>query len=103
MTDKDLDLLFEQSAQREQTAELITAGVMRTVRRDMRRKQLRKWARLIGVSFGLPVMVVAYILLLKQGLPLLPEHYLWVVFIVPVATLLAIAGKFLHDFSVSDL
>ena len=103
MNDKELDILFEQSAQREQAAERMTAQVMRTVRRDLRLKLLRKWARLIGVSFGLPAMVVAYLLLLKQGLPLLPEHYLWVVFIVPVATLLALSGKFLHDFSASDL
>ena len=103
MTDKDLDMLFEQSARRGQIVEQINAEVMKTVRRDMRLKVLRKWARLLGISFGLPAAVSAYILLLKQGLPLLPEHYLWVTFIVPVATLFALIGKFLHDFSVSDL
>ena len=99
----DLDLLFEQSAKRQQPIAQINANVMRTVRRDMRLKLVRKWAKIIGLSFGLPLMVIAYLWLLKQGIPFLPEENMWIAFIVPVLTLLGLSGKLLHDFSVTDL
>ena len=44
MTDKELDLLFAESAKRQPEVEQINRQVMRTVRRDMRLKTLRKWA-----------------------------------------------------------
>ena len=103
ITDKELDLLFQQSAQHHKAVEQINRHVMRTVRRDMRLKTLRKWAKLLGLCFGLPLMVIAYLWLLKQGIPFLPEENMWIAFIVPVLTLLGLSGKLLHDFSVTDL
>ena len=38
ITDQELDLLFEQSAQQHKAVEQINRQVMRTVRRDMRLK-----------------------------------------------------------------
>jgi len=103
ITDNELDLLLQQSAQHHKAVEQINRHVMRTVRRDMRLKTLRKWAKLLGLCFGLPLMVIAYLWLLKQGIPFLPEENMWIAFIVPVLTLLGLSGKFLHDFSVTDL
>ena len=103
MNDQELDILFAQSAQNQKVVEQINRQVMQTVRRDMRRKAVRKWARLLSVCFGMPLMVLAYLWLLKTGVPFLPEHYLWLTFIVPVATLLTLCGKFLYDFSPVDL
>lgn len=103
ITDNELDLLLQQSVQHHKAMEHINRQVMRTVRRDMRLKTLRKWAKLLGLCFGLPLMVIAYLWLLKQGIPFLPEENMWMTFIVPVLTLLGLSGKFLHDFSVTDL
>ncbi|MBR1809271.1 MAG: hypothetical protein IJ776_07785 [Paludibacteraceae bacterium] len=103
MTDKELYLLFEQSARNRQRVGQINRQVMRTVRRDMRLKALRKWAKLLAFCFGLPLMVIAYLWLLKEGVPFLPKENMWIAFIVPVLTLLGLCGKFLHDFSVEDL
>ena len=60
MNDKELDILFEQSAQRQKAVEQINRQVMQTVRRDMRRKALRKWVRLLGLCFGAPMLIVLY-------------------------------------------
>ena len=49
MTDKDLDLLFAESAKRQSDVAQINATVMRTVRRDLRLKKLHKWAKLLGI------------------------------------------------------
>ena len=61
MTDQQLDILFTESAKRQQSVNQINATVMRTVRRDLRVKTIRKWARLIGGCFGIPMALVYYI------------------------------------------
>ena len=61
MTDQELDSLFTESAKRQQSVNQINATVMRTVRRDLRLKTIRKWARLIGICFGIPLALVYYI------------------------------------------
>ncbi len=99
MTDIELDKLFEQSAQNRQTIEHINRAVMRTVRRDMRRKALRKWAKLLGLCFGLPVAVVVYIYALFLFMPDLPEKWQIVSMGIPVATIIALAAQKLHYFS----
>ena len=60
MTDQELDSLFSESAKRQQPIAQINANVMRTVRRDLRIKTIRKWARLVGDCFGVPLALVLY-------------------------------------------
>lgn len=103
MNDKELDSLFAERAKKEQAVEQINRQVMRTVRRDMRWKTIRKWVKLLALCSGLPLMVIAYLWLLTHGIPFLPQENMWIAFIVPVLTLLGLSGKFLHDFSVTDL
>ena len=96
MTDKDLDLLFAESAKRQPDVEQINRQVMRTVRRDLRLKTLRKWAKLLGLCFGLPVAVVVYIYALFV---FMPEQLQAVCIAIPVATVLGLAAQRLHYFS----
>jgi len=60
MTDQELDSLFTESAKRQQSVEQINASVMRSVRRDLHLQLVRKWARLIGGCFGVPLALVLY-------------------------------------------
>ena len=99
ITDQELDLLFEQSAQQHKAVEQINRQVMRTVRRDMRLKALRKWAKLSGLCFGLPVAVVLYIYALFVFMPEMPEQLQIVCMAIPVATVLALAAQRLYYFS----
>ena len=99
MTDKELDLLFAESAKRQSEVEQINRQVMRTVRRDMRLKTLRKWAKLLGLCFGLPLAVVVYIYALFVFMPEMPEQLQTVCMAIPVATILALAAQRLHYFS----
>ena len=68
ITDKELDLLFQQSAQHHKAVEQINRHVMRTVRKDMRLKTLRKWAKLLGLCFGVPLALVVYIFVLNEAI-----------------------------------
>ena len=99
ITDQELDLLFEQSAQQHKAVEQINRQVMRSVRREMRLKTLRKWAKLSGLCFGLPIAVVVYIYALFVFMPEMPEQLQTVCIAIPVATVLALAAQRLHYFS----
>ena len=99
MTDKELDLIFAESDKRQPEVEQINRQVMRTVRRDMRLKTLRKWAKLLGLCFGLPLAVVVYIYALFVFMPEMPEQLQTVCMAIPVATILALAAQRLHYFS----
>lgn len=99
ITDQELDMLFEQSAKQHKAVEQINRQVIRTVRRDMRLKTLRKWAKLLGLYFGLPVAVVLYIYALFVFMPEMPEQLQIVCMAIPVATVLALAAQRLYYFS----
>ena len=99
MTDKDLDLLFAESAKRQPEIAQINATVMRTVHRDLRLKTLRKWAKLLGICFGLPVAVVVYIYALFVFMPEMPEPLRVLSIALPIATILILAAQRLHYFS----
>lgn len=99
MTDKDLDLLFEESAKRQQPIADINATVIRTVRRDSRLMTLRKWAKLLGLCFGMPVAIVVYAYALFVFMPEMPEQLQTVCMAIPVATVLALAAQRLYYFS----
>lgn len=99
ITDQELDMLFEQSAQQHKAVEQINRQVMRTVRRDMRLKTLRKWAKLLGLCFGLPLAVVVYIYALFVFMPEMQEQLQAVYIAIPIATILGLAMQRLYYFS----
>ena len=99
ITDYELDTLFQQSAQQHKAVEQINRQVMRTVRRDMRLKTLRKWAKLLALCFGLPVAVVVYIYALFVFMPEMPEQLQIVYIAIPIATILGLAAQRLYYFS----
>lgn len=99
ITDYELDTLFQQSAQQHKAVEQINRQVMRTVRRDMRLKTLRKWAKLLALCFGLPVAVVVYIYALFVFMPEIPEQLQAVYIAIPIATILGLAVQRLRYFS----
>ena len=99
MTDKDLNLLFAESAKRQPDVAQINATVMRTVRRDLRLKKLRKWAKLLGICFGLPVAVVLYIYALFVFMPEMPEQLRVLSIALPIATILILATQKIRYFS----
>ena len=68
MTDQELDILFAESAQRQQSVDQINAAVMRSVRRDLRLNSIRKWAKIIGLCFGIPLALVIYVFVLNEAI-----------------------------------
>lgn len=103
MNDQELDILFAQSAQQQKAVDAISASVMKTVRRDLRLKIMQKWAKIIGLSFGLPLL---FVLLVYGLMTYLPDHSMPVyitTLALPILTLVLFFGKGLRDFSLSEL
>ena len=103
MTDKELDILFAESAQQQKAVEQINRQVMKTVRKDMRRKSVIKWGKLLALCFGLPLLVVLFAYALFTYLPDMQLPLRIVTFALPLGTIILWTGKELHDFSLSDL
>ena len=103
ITDQELDMLFQQSAQHHKALEQINRHVMRTVRRDIRMKVVRKWAKLLGICFGFPLMVVLYIYILCTYMPEIETPLRIMTIVLPLGTLAVFFGKGLHDFSVFEM
>lgn len=103
INDNELDILFEQSAQRQKAVEEINRQVMQTVRRDMRLKVVKKWMCLLTISFGLPVLLVLYIYMLYTYMPDIPQWIMYICYAMPLGTLAAFLGKTLHDFSPTNM
>ena len=103
MNDKELDILFDQSAQRQKAIEQINAQVMKTVRRDMRIRWARRWIRLVAICFGLPMLLVLYIFALHTYMPDMPLWQTIVCYALPVGTVAVFFGKTLHDYSPSNM
>lgn len=103
MNNQELDILFAQSAQRQQAVEQINRQVMQTVRRDMRLKWIRKWAKLLGLCFVTPMLIVLYIYVLYTIMPAMEMPLRIVTLVLPLLTLTGIYGKQIHDFSSADM
>lgn len=103
MTDKELDILFAESAQQQKAVEQINHQVMKTVRKDMRRKSVIKWGKLLALCFGLPLLVVLFAYALFTYLPDMQLPLRIVTFALPLGTIILWTGKELHDFSLSDM
>lgn len=103
ITDNELDLLFVESAQRQRAVKNINTSVMRMVRRDLRRKRLRKLAKLLGISFGLPLAVVVYVYALFVFMPQLQEQLRIACFVLPIASIAILLARKMRSFSVTDM
>ena len=102
ITDNELDLLLKESADRKQLLAQVNTEVMRTVRRDMRRKQLLRWGRLLAFCFGLPLLAVLYVFVLRTYVPAMPPALTIAYYVLPLSTLLYYVTKKSHRLS-SDL
>ena len=100
MTDQELDTLFAQRAQRQETVEFINRQVMKTVRRDMRLKTIRKWAKLLSLCFVVPMLIMLYVFVLYTFIPDMEMPLRVITFVLPLLTLVGLYGKQIREFSI---
>ena len=98
--DIDLDILLSESAKRQQPVADINAAVMRTVRRDLRRKAFRKWARLVIGCLGVPMALVLYGFVLNEAISgsSMQSPLRIVCLALPLVTIIALLATRLRNF-----
>lgn len=100
ITDQQLDDLICESFERQSIADEISVAVMKDLRRQTRRRQLRKWGRAAAFAFGLPLVLLLFGWLLwsfasQQG----HSSLIYLCLVFPVAAMLYATWKAIENFS----
>lgn len=100
ITDQQLDDLISQSFERQQIAADISSAVMKDLRRQTRRRQLRQWGRAAAFSFGLPLVFLLFgwlfwLFVNQQG----QSSIVYICLVFPAAAMLYVAWHAIRNFS----
>ena len=102
INDNQLEQLLQQYANEQEAnnkaIEQATQHVMTTVRHEVRKAKIKKWAQILTYSFGIPVAIVLYAFCLITYIPEIPL-YTPVFIAIPVIVLAIIGGTKLRDFT----
>ena len=79
--------------------EQATQHVMSTIKHEVRKAKIKKWAQILTYSFGIPVAIVLYAFCLITYIPEIPNLYTPVFIAIPVIVLAIIGGTKLRDFT----
>ena len=78
MNDNQLEQLLQQYANEQEAnnkaIEQATQHVMTTVRHEVRKAKIKKWAQILTYSFGIPVAIVLYAFCLITYIPEIPIY-----------------------------
>ena len=103
INDNQLEQLLQQYANEQEAnnkaIERATQHVMTTVKHEVRKAKLKKWAQVLAYSFGIPVAIVLYAFCLITYIPKIPNLYTPIYIAIPVIVLAIIGGTKLRDFT----
>ena len=103
INDNQLEQLLQQYANEQEAnykaIEQATQHIMTTVKHEVRKAKIKKWAQILTYSFGIPVAIVLYAFCLITYIPEIPHLYTPVFIAIPVIVLAIIGGTKLRDFT----
>lgn len=100
MNEQQTDLLILKALERRHILEDINKAVMHDVCREARRRKFRYWRNAVAFSFGLPLALFVFgVLLVKYVVMATSGPYAVVCIVFPVATVLFAAWKAVCHFS----
>ena len=100
ITDQQLDDLISETFERQTIIDDISVAVMKDLRRQARRRQLRQWGRAVAFAFGLPLVLLLFGWLLwsfvsQQG----HSSLIYLCLVFPVAAMLYATWHAIRNFS----
>ena len=100
MTDTSLDRLIADTLNRQELLKDLDSLIIADVRRRTRRAWLRRWARIVAFSFGLPLLLLvslagAYIYIKEHGV----TPFTLSLMVCPVVALIFVSYRSIGDFS----
>lgn len=103
INDNQLEQLLQQYANEQEAnnkaIEQATQHVMSTIKHEVHKAKIKKWAQILTYSFGIPVAIVLYAFCLITYIPKIPNLYTPVFIAIPVIVLAIIGGTKLRDFT----
>ena len=103
MDDKELDKLIMATMERRQTLETLNHTIVKDIRRRARRQWMRRWARLVAFSFGLPLMGLVFgwgIYVATTNSALGPLRLL---LLIPLTGMFRLAWREMKNFSIAEV
>ena len=100
MTDTSLDRLIADTLNRQELLKDLDSLIIADVRRRTRRAWLRRWARIVAFSFGLPLLLLvslagAYLFIKEHG----ATPFTLSLMVCPVVALIFVSYRSIGDFS----
>lgn len=100
MTDTSLDRLIADTLHRQELLKDLDSLIIADVRRRSRRAWLRRWARIVAFSFGLPLVLLvslagAYLFIKEHG----ATPFTLSLMVCPVVALIFVSYRSIGDFS----
>lgn len=100
MTDTSLDRLIADTLHRQELLKDLDSLIIADVRRRSRRAWLRRWARIVAFSFGLPLLLLvslagAYLFIKEHG----ATPFTLSLMVCPVVALIFVSYRSIGDFS----
>ena len=103
MDDRQLDEIIMQAVERKQTLAELDRVIIHDVKRKARREWMRKWARIVVFSFGMPLLLLIFAAGIYYASTQGDLKMYRLVFIIPCATIVYFGWKGMKDFSIEEV
>ncbi|MBP5514156.1 MAG: hypothetical protein J6Y04_05220 [Bacteroidaceae bacterium] len=103
MDDRQFDEIIMQAVERKQTLAELDRVIIRDVKRKARREWMRKWARIVVFSFGMPFLLLIFAAGIYFASTVGDLRMYRLVLIIPCATILYFGWRLMKDFSIEDV
>ena len=99
----EIDELIRTTLERQQTVEQLNRTIMKDVRRRARRAWLRRWGRIAAFSFGLPLVLLVFVIGMVAAIRHTPNWPIRYCLVIPVVAMLHFAWYEMKHFSAADV
>ena len=103
LNDMELDDLIMASVERSEKLETLNRTIVKEVQRKARREWVRRWARIVVFSFGLPLLMLIFALGIYMACRIEELQMLRYFLLIPVMTMSYLLWREMRNFSIADV
>ena len=103
MNDTQLDEIIMQAVERKQTLAELDKVIIQDVKRKARIAWMRRWARIVVFSFGMPLLLLIFAVGMYYASTTGNLQMYRLIFIIPVLTVFYFAWRSMRDFSIGEV
>ena len=103
LNDTQLDDLIIASVERKATLDALNGAIIKEVRRKARRESVRRWARIVVFSFGMPLLLLIFIVGIYVASHNQSFQTFRYVLLIPIIAMSYLAWSGIKNFSIADV